>query len=145
MFMHAPDSAAMVDQMAKTTRLQRLLFGAEQAEAAGKLGHAQVLLEILASFSSILSVQLPTIAPCMHACMHEVEAALRLCRQSCILERMPGLTSRMDATQDLWLELRCFLAADAADNAVTAAHAASLLDTCGHRLTGLLSRVQPSQ
>jgi hypothetical protein len=33
----------MVDDVAKTARLQRLLFGAEQAEAAGDLGHAQVV------------------------------------------------------------------------------------------------------
>jgi hypothetical protein len=81
----------------------------------------------------------------MHACALQLDAALGMRQQSYTLSRMPGSTKQLDVTQDLWLELRSFLAADAADNALTAAHAAPLLDTCGRHLVGLLSRIQPSQ
>ena len=143
MFLQAPDPAAMVDQMAKTARLQRLLFGAEQAEAAGKLSHAQVILETRHHSAAFLACS------CLrshHACMLMRSRQRSDCvgrgahSDACLVRCLEWIS-----TQDLWLELRGFLAAEAADNPVTAAHATPLLDACGHRLTGLLSRVLPSQ
>jgi hypothetical protein len=133
----------MVDHVAKTARLQRLLFGAEQAEAAGEFSHAQV---IWMADKQNNSIQACSCIRSHHACM-PTHARCSTRHISAELGTLPHarFDILMDVTQELWLELRCFLAAEAADNAVTAAHAALLLDTCGHHLAGLLSRLQPSQ
>lgn len=157
------------DDATKGARLQRLLFGAEQAEGAGRLQEAQVNL-------GSINLRLP--AACMQAVSsgstqdeqeapghqrlaagpHGLSAACCCCALAGCFLRHPArcrlkascampdpLQSRFQRRcafigQALWLELRCFLAAESLRDDATRAHAAPLLQTCGRRLAGLLSR-----
>ncbi len=47
---------------------------------------------------------------------------------------MQSLTNSASAAQGLWLELKCFLTAEACGDAETACHTAALLETCESHL-----------